>query len=76
LGYINIDVSARSYFLCSSVLSEISLLLFFNVLACFAQFSQIEQWNIMVMFSTVDGKSRQEITIFIQYLGYNLGYLN
>lgn len=46
---------------------------YLKVLACFAQFSQIEQWNIILMSSGNDGKSRQEITIFIQYLGFNLG---
>lgn len=55
------------------VMSKIPLFLFIKVLACFAQFSQIEQWNIILMFSRNDGKSRQEITIFIQYLGFNLG---
>ena len=65
--------SNRNNLMCSSVMSKIPLFLFIKVLACFAQFSQIEQWNIMLMFSRNDGKSRQEITIFIQYLGFNLG---
>jgi hypothetical protein len=65
----------RSYFYVLLIVRNFFAFIF-NVLACFAQFSQIEQRNILLTFSRNDGKSRQEITIFIQYLGYNLGYLN
>jgi len=73
--YFIFDVLNRSYFYVLLIVRNFFAFIF-NVLACFAQFSQIEQRNILLTFSRNDGKSRQELTIFIQYLGYNLGYLN